>query len=124
MFVDDPDHRDLNLISEQMLVKGAFYFDRPINRDDEVIINTVSGFRGNGPHPDAHVEVGTPEVVHPDVKKIIAGPVSISMNNSIPQPAGVKPGSFPVRCQLNFGRCVPGGGCCQRRVPNLRQRCL
>ncbi len=63
MIVDDPDHRDLNLISEQMLAKGAFYFDRHINRDDDVVINTVSGFRGNGPPPEGQVKVGPVEVV-------------------------------------------------------------
>ena len=46
-----------------MVEKGAFYFDRHINRDDEVIINTISGFRGNGPAPEGHVNVGPVEVV-------------------------------------------------------------
>ncbi len=55
MFVDDPDHRDLNLVADKMLAQGAPYFDRHINREDVVIINTAS--------PEAHVNVGSVEVV-------------------------------------------------------------
>lgn len=54
MFVDDPEHRDLNLIAKQMLEAGAPYFDREI-KDEEVEIMK--------PLPDGHVNVGAPEVV-------------------------------------------------------------
>ena len=56
MFVDDPDHRDLNVIVKQMLEAGAPYFDREI-KDEEVEILK--------PLPEGHVNVGTPEVVAP-----------------------------------------------------------
>jgi hypothetical protein len=55
MFVDDPDHRDLNLIADQMLAQGAPYFDRHVGREEEVIINTVTN--------EGHVNVGPVEVV-------------------------------------------------------------
>ena len=55
MFVDDPDHRDLNLIAGKMLEQGASYFDRHIGREQEVIINTAA--------PEARVNVGAVEVV-------------------------------------------------------------
>jgi hypothetical protein len=55
MFVDDPEHRDLNDISEKLLASGAPYFDRHIEREREVVINT--------PLPEGHVRVGSPEVV-------------------------------------------------------------
>ena len=56
MYVDDPDHRDLNVIVKQMLEAGAPYFDREI-KDEEVEILK--------PLPAGHVKVGTPEVVQP-----------------------------------------------------------
>jgi hypothetical protein len=60
MFVDDPDHRDLNVIAAKMLEKGAPYFDRHIGREEEVIINTATA--------QGHVDVGPVEVVK-DPKK-------------------------------------------------------
>ncbi len=60
MFVDDPDHRDLNQIAGKMLEQGAPYFDRHIGREQEVIINTAA--------PAGHVNVGPVEVVK-DPKK-------------------------------------------------------
>ena len=59
MFVDDPDNRDLNEIYQKLLAAGAPHFDRPIDREREVVINTAM--------PEGHVQVGTPEVV-PDAK--------------------------------------------------------
>ena len=54
MVVDDPDHRDLNAIAEKMLEAGAPYFDKEIREPEATIFK---------PLPDAHVNVGTPEVV-------------------------------------------------------------
>ena len=56
MYVDDPDHRDLNVIAKQMLEAGAPHFDREI-KDEEIEIMK--------PLPEGHVKVGTPEVVAP-----------------------------------------------------------
>jgi hypothetical protein len=56
MFVDDPDHLDLNVVCKQMLEAGAPYFDREI-KDEEVEIWK--------PLPEGHVKVGAPEVVAP-----------------------------------------------------------
>ncbi len=56
MFVDDPDHRDLNAIVKQMLEAGAPYFDREIKDEEVEILKTL---------PEGHVKVGTPEVVEP-----------------------------------------------------------
>ena len=53
--VDDPDHRDLNEIAAKMLATGAPYFDHHIDRESEVVVNTLL--------PEGHVNVGTPEVV-------------------------------------------------------------
>jgi len=55
MYVDDPDHRDLNQISEKMLAKAAPYFDHHLDRESDVHIRV--------PLPEGHVKVGTPEVV-------------------------------------------------------------
>jgi len=55
MGVDDPDHRDLNELYQKMLAAGAPYFDQPIDRGQEVVINTAV--------PEGQVKVGTPEVV-------------------------------------------------------------
>jgi hypothetical protein len=41
MVVDDPDHRDLNQITRQMLAAGADYFDRTI-KDGEVRVNSAT----------------------------------------------------------------------------------
>jgi len=59
MYVDDPDHRDLNEISAKMLADGAPYFDHHLDRENEVLIRN--------PPPDGHVKVGSPEVV-PEAK--------------------------------------------------------
>ena len=61
VFVDDPDHRDLNVLSEKMLAKGAVYFDRHIDKEEDVIIHTAL--------PEGHVTVGTPDVVPPQPTK-------------------------------------------------------
>ena len=61
MIVDDPDHRDLNLVADQMLAKGAAYFDRHVEKESEVVIHTAM--------LDGHVNVGPPEVVPKDTKK-------------------------------------------------------
>lgn len=60
MFVDDPDHRDLNAIADKMLAQGAPYFDRHIGREHEVIVNSAT--------PQGQVNVGPLEVVK-DPKK-------------------------------------------------------
>ena len=56
MYVDDPVHRDLNLVFKQMLEAGAPLFDKEI-KDYEATIWK--------PLPEGHVKVGTPEVVQP-----------------------------------------------------------
>ncbi len=55
MNVDDPDHRDLNEIYQQLLAAGAPHFDQPIDHDHEVIIRDEV--------PEGHVKVGPLEVV-------------------------------------------------------------
>ena len=52
--VDDPDHRDLNAIAEEMLKTGAPYFDKEIKEEEVAVYK---------PMPEGHVNVGTPEVV-------------------------------------------------------------
>jgi hypothetical protein len=56
MLVDDPDHRDLNVIGKQMLEAGAPYFDQEIKGEEVDIMK---------PLPEGHVKVGAPEVVKP-----------------------------------------------------------
>ncbi len=58
-YIDDPDHRDLNEISAQMLSQAAPYFDHHIDRESEIQIHNLP--------PEGHVKVGSPEVV-PDSK--------------------------------------------------------
>jgi hypothetical protein len=55
MYVDDPDHRDLNAIAEKMLAQAAPYFDHHLDRESDLHIRTDQ--------PDGHVKVGTLEVV-------------------------------------------------------------
>jgi len=55
MYVDDPQHRDLNTIAAKMLATGARYFDQHIGVEHEVVINTAM--------PEGHVKVGSPEVL-------------------------------------------------------------
>ncbi len=57
MYVDDPQHRDLNTIAAKMLATGAPYFDQHIAVEHEVTINTAL--------PEGRVKVGSPEVVPP-----------------------------------------------------------
>jgi hypothetical protein len=56
MYVDDPDHRDLNTIAKQMLEAGAPFFDQEI-KDDEAFVTKAL--------PEGHVKVGAPQVVEP-----------------------------------------------------------
>jgi hypothetical protein len=56
MYVDDPAHRDLNLVFKQMLEAGAPYFDQEIKGQEVEILKNI---------PEGHVNVGTPEVVTP-----------------------------------------------------------
>ena len=60
MYVDDPEHRDLNEIAAKMLEAGAPYFDKEIKEEEVDVIK---------PLPDGHVNVGTPEVVEPAAPK-------------------------------------------------------
>lgn len=53
--VEDPEHHDLNELYQKMLAAGAPHFDQPINRGQEVVVNTAV--------PEGHVKVGTPEIV-------------------------------------------------------------
>jgi len=61
MNVDDPDHVDLNVVAAKMLAAGAPYFDKPIAREHDPVINTAL--------PDGHVNVGRPEVISPPKPK-------------------------------------------------------
>lgn len=61
MNIDDPDHIDLNAVAAKLLAAGAPYFDKPIAREHDVVINTAL--------PEGHVNVGTPEVVIPPPPK-------------------------------------------------------
>lgn len=60
MIVDDPEHRDLNVVAEKMIKAGAAYFDHDM-QEEEVDIYT--------PLPNGEVNVGAPEVVQSDMKK-------------------------------------------------------
>ncbi len=53
--VDDPDHRDLNEIYQKMLAAGAPHFDKPIDHDHPLVIDSRI--------PEGQVKVGTPTVV-------------------------------------------------------------
>jgi hypothetical protein len=55
MYVDDPDHTDLNAVAEKLLAAGAPYFDRHVEREKEAVIDTSL--------PEGRVNVGTPEVI-------------------------------------------------------------
>jgi len=57
MYVDDPDHTDLNTVAEKPLAARAPYFDRHIEREKEAVIDTSL--------PEGRVNVGTPEVFPP-----------------------------------------------------------
>lgn len=59
MLVDDPDHRDLNVLAASMLEAGAPYFDREIKGEEVDVYK---------PLPEGHVKLGTPEVVEPKAK--------------------------------------------------------
>ena len=59
MLVDDPEHRDLNVIAATMLEAGAPYFDREIKGEEVDVYK---------PLPEGHVKLGTPEVVEPKAK--------------------------------------------------------
>ncbi len=61
MYVDDPNHTDLNTVAEKLLAAGAPYFDRHLEREKEKVIDTNL--------PEGRVEVGTPEVVTPPKSK-------------------------------------------------------
>ena len=56
MVVDDPDHRDLNIIAPEMLAAGGRFFGREI-RDKEVVVRA--------PVREGQVNVGVPEVIEP-----------------------------------------------------------
>ena len=56
MSVENPDDHDLNELYGKMLAAGAPLFDRPVNRGQEVVVNTAV--------PEGHVTVGMPEVVN------------------------------------------------------------
>jgi len=56
MVVDDPDHRDLNVVAAAMLAAGGPYFDKA-HREPEVEVHK--------PLPDGRVNVGEPEVHEP-----------------------------------------------------------
>ena len=59
MVVDDPDHRDLNLVAAKMLEAGAPYFDKQ-PKDPEIDVYQ--------PLPEGHVKVGEPEVYGKTIK--------------------------------------------------------
>ncbi|MDB6092762.1 MAG: hypothetical protein JWM32_324 [Verrucomicrobia bacterium] len=53
---DDPDHQDLNRLSEKMLIAGSTYFDR---KTDKPEVSISSEF------PEGRVLMGTPTVIEP-----------------------------------------------------------
>ena len=55
MHVDDPDHRDLGVLYPKLLAAGAPYFDRHIEREQEVVTTTEI--------PEGRVKVGPAEVI-------------------------------------------------------------
>lgn len=55
VYADDPDHRDLNTIMPKLLASAAPYFDKHIEREQEVKIYAEL--------PTGRVKVGSPEVV-------------------------------------------------------------
>jgi hypothetical protein len=59
MLVDDPDHRDLNTVAEEMLAAGSPYFDKEIKEEEIDIYRPIS---------EGRVDVGTPEVVDDPLK--------------------------------------------------------
>ena len=52
--VDDPDHRDLNVVAQKMLEAAAPFFDKEIKDPEATVFK---------PLPDGHVNVGAPEVL-------------------------------------------------------------
>lgn len=60
MVVDDPDHRDLNVIGGKMLEAGAAYFGRAGKEAETEIHQTL---------PEGRVELGVPHPVAPDQPK-------------------------------------------------------
>lgn len=60
VLVDDPDHRDLNQIHDQMIAAGAEFFNRKTDREEAEISTRIRNGR---------VEIGTPRVVDDDPKK-------------------------------------------------------
>ena len=56
MVVDDPDHRDLNMVAAAMLAAGGPFFDK-VSREHEVEVHK--------PLPDGRVKVGEPVVREP-----------------------------------------------------------
>lgn len=57
MVVDDPEHRDLNILASRMLEAGAPYFDR------ETVEKEVAVYK---PLPEGQVKVGNPQVIEPE----------------------------------------------------------
>lgn len=55
MDVDDPDHRDLDLVYPKMLAAGAPFFDRHVELLSDTKVDTSV--------PEGRVEIGAPEVV-------------------------------------------------------------
>lgn len=60
ILVDDPDHRDLNQIHDQMIAAGAEFFNRKTDREEAEISTRIR---------DGRVEIGTPRVIADDPKK-------------------------------------------------------
>lgn len=60
MIVDDPDHRDLNVLSAKMLAAGAPYFGKDVEEPELEFF---------GPLPEGSVKIGTPTVVETPPEK-------------------------------------------------------
>lgn len=59
IYVEDAD-QDLNILSEKMLMAGAAYFDRQLDKEEVTLPSTL---------PEGRVDVGTPTVVTPSKEK-------------------------------------------------------
>ncbi|MFI5357627.1 MAG: hypothetical protein ACHQ4G_09850 [Opitutales bacterium] len=53
VYLDDPDHRDLNQVTPQLLAVAADYFDRETKGPEDELTK---------PLPEGHVDIGTPRV--------------------------------------------------------------
>ena len=78
MVVDDPDHRDLNLVTSQLFAAGAPYFDRATERSEVSVFLSAA---------DAQVNVGSPVVVGEPTLPAASSPPPAPRAAAAPPPA-------------------------------------